>query len=191
MTATSTARDLRVLRARALHAAALLHWPGWIALVLLLGACAAAAWMLGGPMEQALRTRQSALDAARLELATMRTRPAPAAADDDVEALLARLESPDRLDALIKFVHERASADAILIDRAEYRAQSDLRSRAVRFEILLPARGEYPKLRHWIESVLQAYPMTALEELSMRRSAEGSAVLEARVRLSCWVRSRS
>lgn len=180
--------DPGLLRAQVLHALGTLQAPGWIALALL-GATGAALWLSHGPLAQRIRAEQAQLESARLELATMRTRPAAPGTEGDAGALLARLEAPERLPAFIEFVHERAAANSIQIDRAEYRARSDLRGRAVRYELVLPARGEYPKLRNWIESVLHAHPMAALDEWSMRRGADGSPQLEARVRLSYYLRS--
>ena len=174
-------------RARLVHALGSLRWPGWLALALLVAAGA----VLAGTM--ALDTleaqRESALATARQAYSQARAMPERSAANGDVEALLVRFEPQEKLADFVEELHRRAAQYKVGIDHAEYRAQADLRGRALRYEIVLPARGSYPNLRNWLTAVLHDHRGATLLEFSVRRAGEGVGQLDAHVRLAAYLRS--
>jgi len=105
---------------------------------------------------------------------------------DALGAVAAQLPPADRFPAFIGQVQDRAQRDGVRIERSEYRVQSALDKRALRLQMMMPAHGTYPQLRAWLQSLLQSFPNSALDELSMRRETEGSAQLEANVSLSFY-----
>jgi len=105
---------------------------------------------------------------------------------DAAAAVAGQLPAAEGMPAFIEDVQGRASGAGVQIDRTEYRVQSALGNRALRLQLVMPAHGTYPQLRRWLESLLHEHPSAALEELSLRRQAEGAAQLEAHVVLSFY-----
>ena len=107
-------------------------------------------------------------------------------AADPVGAIAGQLPGAERMPAFIHDVQDRAVHEGIQIDRAEYRVQSALGKRALRMQLVMPAHGTYPQLRTWLQALLHEYPSAVLDELGMRRHADGAAELEAHVTLSLY-----
>lgn len=174
-------------RARLVHAVGSLRWPGWLALILL--AAAGAALVGSAALDALCLQREAALTTARQNYGQTRAMPDHNAANGDVDALLVRFEPQEKLADFVAELHSRAAQYKVGIDHAEYRAQADLRGRALRYEIVLPARGSYPDLRNWLTAVLHDHRGATLLEFSVRRAGEGAGQLDAHVRLAAYLRS--
>lgn len=105
---------------------------------------------------------------------------------DPAAAVAAQLPAPEQMPAFIHEVQERAAHEGVQIDRAEYRVQSALGKRALRMQLVMPAHGTYPQVRTWLQALLHEYPSAVLDELGIRRHADGVAELEAHVALSLY-----
>lgn len=174
-------------RARLAYALGGLRWPGWVALLLLAMAGAAFAGTMA--LDDLAGQRTQALTAARQAYSQARALPAGNAANGDVDTLLMRFDPQEELADFVAELHRRAGEYKVGIDHAEYRAQADLRGRALRYEIVLPARGSYPSLRNWLTAVLHDHRGATLLEFSVRRAGEGVGQLDAHVRLAAYLRS--
>lgn len=136
------------------------------------------------------RANAAELDPLRAQIAKA-SAPGAALIDpaDAVAAVTGELPPPDRIAAFIEDVQADAVHGGVQIDRTEYRMQSALEKRALRLQLVLPAHGSYPQLRAWLQKLLQAYPTAALDELSLRRQAQGAAQLEAHVVFSFYTQA--
>jgi len=105
---------------------------------------------------------------------------------DPTGAVADQLPAAERMPAFIQDVQDRAQRGGVRIDRTEYRVQSALGKRALRLQLVLPAHGTYPQLRGWLESLLHEHPSAALDELTLRREAEGAIQLESHVVFSYY-----
>jgi hypothetical protein len=120
--------------------------------------------------------------------AAERSRPHYDAADP-AAALLDQLPAADRFAPFVDALQAEASHRGVVIDRTEYRIQPVLGGRALRTQLILPARGDYPRIRGWLEGVLHDYPSASLQELALHRATDGAAMLEARVVIAFYTRS--
>ena len=105
---------------------------------------------------------------------------------DPTAAIAGELPAAGQMPAFIHDVQDLASHNSVQIDRTEYRVQSALGKRAQRLQLVMPAHGTYPQLRTWLEALLHDYPSAVLDELSLRRQADGATQLEARVVFSFY-----
>jgi len=53
----------------------------------------------------------------------------------------------------------------------------------LRTQVSFPARSDYPRLRDWLERLLRENPGLVLEDLALRRIADGGEELEVRITL--------
>jgi len=75
------------------------------------------------------------------------------------------------------------------VESADYRAETPLAGKVVRYRVSLPVHGSYTQLRAWIDQVLAQQPSASLDEVALKREADGAGVLNGRVQLSYFTRS--
>ena len=166
-----------------------LGWPGVAGLLCLLAALlllAAVAAPLSQQREE-LREQVSALrERLRLDLAG---RPAR---DDSAAAQLRRFHAgfptlataPDWLYQ----INNAARRSGIELAAGEYRLDQRAAEPLRRYVVMLPVRGGYAQIRAFVEAALAAVPSAALDDIEMRRDAATDAVLEARIRMTLYLR---
>ena len=89
----------------------------------------------------------------------------------------------------IEIVHRAAEANGVKLATGEYRLVREGGAQVLRYQITLPARSSYPHLRAWLAEVMNAVPTAALDDLSFRRDDVGGDSVEARVRLTLFLRA--
>jgi hypothetical protein len=159
---------------------------GWSGIAALLVAVAVAA---GGRMWLDSANLTMGAEAAQLKDLIARARRPESRLNpigDPIGTIVAQLPPADQLPAFVEAVQSQAGRKGLQIDRTEYRVQKALAGRALRYQLSMPAHGGYPQIRTWLEALLHDYPSAALDELSMHRSGDGSAQLDARVTLSFY-----
>lgn len=178
----------RYFAARAKDRVARLSWPGVLGLLLALFALAifSGNMLLVRPHTDAIQG-----DIAQLSerLAQARNRPAPAPALDPEQALMARLPGPESIAEFVEFVHDEAARHQLTVDSADYRAETPLAGKAIRYRVSLPVTGNYMQLRAWIDEVLVQKASASLDELALKRESDGAGVLNGRVQLSYFTRA--
>jgi hypothetical protein len=88
---------------------------------------------------------------------------------------------------LVLRIHELAREQDLALDTGEYAMTRDPELRMLRYQVQLPLKGAYPKVRRFLARVLEEMPGVALDEISMRRETVGSAVVETRVKLTLYL----
>jgi hypothetical protein len=169
---------------RALYRLQQLGVAGWIGLILLSGAVLV--YASRPVLEREALTTAAQIERARGQLDAARARASVPRTPTDAQTMLAGLPGADTLPAFIETMQDEAVRRGLQIDRAEYRQSG---TAALRVQVLLPVRGEYPALRRWLETLLYRHPSLALDELGLRRVADGGSTVEARVSLSFYARS--
>jgi hypothetical protein len=108
---------------------------------------------------------------------------------ESLSRLLQSLPPQERSSAFVSELESGARRHGVQFDRIEYHVQDTLGHEAQRFQVSLPARGDYPALRAWLEDLLHGNPSLSLDELGLRRLADGGEELEARVNLSLFLKA--
>ena len=176
---------LEIVRVRALYVGRRIGPVGWGGLAAL---TLASVVLLAGPIVVDPSNRGLSEELAQLKQQLDRSHRPPtlAAVADPVALIVAQLPPPEQVPRFVREVQEEASRRGLQIDRTEYRVQKSLGARALRYQLTMPAHGSYPQLRAWLEALLHDYPSAALDELSLRREADGAGRLEAHVTLSLY-----
>lgn len=89
---------------------------------------------------------------------------------------------------LLKTVFSEAGRAGLTLSQAEYRMGEGRAGAYVTYQMILPVRGPYLKLREFVDGVLAAIPAAALEEISFKRDGIGTATAEARLRLVFYLK---
>jgi hypothetical protein len=99
---------------------------------------------------------------------------------------------PDTEAALEAFdvLNSAAARQRLAVSTAEYRITTSGTGPLLRYQISLPLRGDYVALHAWLSDVLNALPHAALDDISLKREDAGQPLLDARVRLTVFMRGR-
>ncbi len=82
----------------------------------------------------------------------------------------------------------RADAMGMIFERAEFQSLATEHSALQIQRIKLPLKGDYPQIRQFLKSVLQAYPSLALSQFKLQRSDVLQTGIEAYVEFSLYTR---
>lgn len=91
--------------------------------------------------------------------------------------------------ALLGKVHAAAAANGIALRSGEYKFERQADQKLARYRITLPVVGSYSQIRRFVAAVLAEVPAASVDEIQMRRENIASTSLEARIRLSLYLRS--
>jgi hypothetical protein len=161
-------------------------WPALAGIALIALALAGQYFGVDQTIEQivVLREKQS----------TLRQRQASLPNPDEaarVQAAAFYAGLPDGSDArdAVALIHRSAAEHGVKLATGEYRLVREGSARALRYQITLPARASYVQIRAWHADMMNALPALALDEISFRRDDTGIATVEARLRLSLFMRA--
>lgn len=89
----------------------------------------------------------------------------------------------------VALIHRSAIEHGVKLATGEYRMVREGGGRALRYQITLPTRASYPQIRAWHADIMNALPALTLDEISFRREDAGSNTVEARLRLTLFMRA--
>jgi hypothetical protein len=125
--------------------------------------------------------------------------PARRAAAPGIEAAAA--PAPDRLAAFNGALGERAQAEQQLrtlfalaarhgleLRQGEYKPAWDRNAQLYTYQVDLPVKGSYEAVWQFALAALRAIPFAALDDISFRRDGVRDAAVEARLRLTLYLR---
>ncbi len=88
----------------------------------------------------------------------------------------------DTIDSL----HAAAAQENLVLEQGEYRLAPESVGRLMRYDIVLPVKGPYPRLRRFIARALRENPSLALEGVSFNRQAAMAIGVDAQVRMTLY-----
>lgn len=86
-------------------------------------------------------------------------------------------------------VQAAARRAGIVLQAGEYRLEQRPGERLQRYAAVLPVRGSYPQIRAFVDGLLVELPHAAIDDIALRREEAASAELEARLRLTLYLRA--
>lgn len=86
-------------------------------------------------------------------------------------------------------INAAAKAKGLVLRSGEYKLERSADRKLARYQITLPVAGSYAQIRGFVAQVLADVPAAALEEITLRRESVSSPTLEARIRLTLYLRS--
>jgi hypothetical protein len=88
-------------------------------------------------------------------------------------------------------VFEAARVQGVILQQGEYRLAEEQGGKLRRFQILLPIKADYPRIRRFLASLATEVPSVALEHIQFERQRIGDTQVEATVKLALYVVQRS
>lgn len=147
---------------------------------------AALVWAVLVPAaEQQAAAQQKRLDTFRQQQADApKAFPAAPQHVDALQAFEARLATPAVQHQFQQVLWQQAAANGLQLSKVDYRIEADAGAGFTRLSITLPVNGPYPAVRKFLFSLLAQFPGLAMDKLSLKRTAAGSAQVEATVQLT-------
>jgi Tfp pilus assembly protein PilO len=98
-------------------------------------------------------------------------------------AFPAEKSSPQWLDKIAAAAQSRG----LSLDHGEYKATRDKSGKLVRYQMLLPLKGDYPQIRQFLAALPAEAPVVALESVQFERQKVSDPVIEARIKLVLYL----
>jgi len=108
----------------------------------------------------------------------------PPAPDQQLKSYYAMLPKPSEAPIWIERIYQIANNEKLPLAKGEYAVQQDPNGRLSKYLVTLPMRGDYPKIRRFIQKAFDTIPVLALEEISLQRQNIAETDVEARLRFS-------
>jgi hypothetical protein len=175
---------MKRLQERMIRATERLGWQGVVGVGLL--AFVAAFYF------SAYRPEQMRLEELRLEVARLgdaRTRPArqPLSVVDKLDAFYREFPPSGHVSDSLEKIFAAADEQAITLEQGEYRAVRDSVGRLSHYQVILPLRGTYPRIRKFVASALAQVRSLSLESIQFERQKVGDQSVEAKVKLVMYM----
>jgi len=166
--------------------------PFWIASVLAAAALAIyalATLPLNARIEQRAheqeRVRQAALESGITRL------PEKTLIEERLEAFVATLGEKRMLTKFVSTVFEQAGKYDLALAQADYKLEFDKVGEYHAYQMTLPVRGAYPRLRGFVDATLAQIPSAALEDVDFTRDGIGATQAEAKLRFVFFLKDGS
>lgn len=111
--------------------------------------------------------------------------PAGAGLDTFYPFFPSRQSAPD----VIEKIHAAAASQGLELAQGDYRLGPEKNEKLVPYQIHLPVKGSYAQVRQFVLRVLDQVPAAALDELVLTRDAIGSGQVQAKIRLTLYLRT--
>jgi hypothetical protein len=158
--------------------------------VLVLVLAGAFAWTLHAVWALERAQAASAAQAPRQAQAAPATTPAPApaAAPDNLAAFYGALGERHGAEQQVRTLFALASKSGLVLRQGEYKAGFDRNAHVYTYQVNLPVKGTYQAIWQFAMAALRAIPFASLDEITFHRDAIGDATVEARLRLTLYLR---
>lgn len=97
------------------------------------------------------------------------------------------LDSPQWLEKLVTL----AEKNGLSLNEGEYKVTRDRVGRLMRFQMVLPVKGEYPQIRSFLSALPAELPIVALENVQFTRQKVADPAVEAQIRLVLYLEQAS
>ena len=165
-------------------------------------ACASVALPLLGLLALAvllpLRAAQQARQVAALAVAATPPAPPPpgalgaaprtATADVNLAQFDAVLGERRYVEQQVATLFALAARQGLVLSQGEYKAAVDRNGGFATYQVNLPVKGSYAAIWQFSMAALQAIPFAALDDISFKRDSIGQGGVDARVRLTLYLR---
>jgi Tfp pilus assembly protein PilO len=95
--------------------------------------------------------------------------------------------SPQWLEKLVAL----AATRGLTLNDGEYKATREKVGKLVRYQMILPVKGEYPQIRKFLTDVPGALPVIALENVQFERQKVADPSVEAKIKLVLYLEQSS
>jgi hypothetical protein len=114
--------------------------------------------------------------------------PAPAPPPDNLAAFYGALGERGSVEQQVKTLFALAAKSGLVLRQGEYKAGYDRNAHVYTYQVNLPVKGSYGAIWQFAMAALRAIPFASLDEITFHRDAIGDATVEARLRLTLYLR---
>jgi len=130
------------------------------------------------------------VEALRLQADTLRRVPAPTDQQNlqqaRYQAFLDRLPPMAERPALLKAMFEVSASSGVVLSQAEYQLQRNDLGGYYRLRMSIPVTASYPKLRGFLDAVLEQVPAASIDEITLHRESVNNPTVNANLKLSIY-----
>jgi hypothetical protein len=160
--------------------------------ILVLVMAGALAWTLNAvwTMERA----QAARDAQAKQKAQTATAPdpvpapAPVPAPDNLTAFYGALGARGTAEQQVRTLFSLATKSGLVLRQGEYKPGYDRNARVYTYQVNLPVKGSYAAIWQFAMAALRTIPFASLDEITFHRDGIGDATVDARLKLTLYLR---
>lgn len=105
----------------------------------------------------------------------------------DLAAFYSTLARAANAPELLRRLHRTAQAHGLRLDQGEYRPLRDPGGKFIRYQIILPAKGSYPKVRSFLAQAGREIPGLSLDGISFQRQKIGDEALQAQIKFTLFL----
>lgn len=155
-----------------------------------LGVAAIAAWAWVAPLQSALRDRLAyeRVHAAATVPPTLAVAAPLPTADENLAAFYAALGEKRHAEQYVKVLFGLAAKAGLNLAQGEYKFSYDKASRVTAYQLVLPVKGSYQSIWQFALEALRALPFASLDDIGFRRDTIADTQVEARVRMTFYVK---
>jgi hypothetical protein len=164
------------------------------AAIALLVVAAGFAWTLNAVWAMERAQQASAAQAKQKALAAQARPPAPAPAaapaqaPDNLAAFYGALGERHGAEQQVKTLFALAAKSGLVLRQGEYKPGYDRNAHVYTYQVNLPVKGSYAAIWEFAMAALRAIPFASLDEITFHRDAIGDTTVEARLRLTLYLR---
>lgn len=180
--------NLRRIRRRSLD---LLGWPGVVGIGLLsvcpalyVSAILPAREELASVRHGVLALREQLKNAGRGGESGRRT------PEEQLAGFYRMFPDGGNLPAHLEKMFALAQEEGIWLDKGEYKVIRGREGKLVSFQVTLPLKGEYLRIRKYLAALRSGIPVLSLQQVEFKRQKVGDPVVEANIRLALHLLER-
>ena len=114
--------------------------------------------------------------------------PAPVQAPDNLAAFYGALGARGSAEQQVKTLFGLAAKSGLVLRQGEYKPGYDRNAHVYTYQVNLPVKGSYAAIWQFAMAALRTIPFASLDEITFRRDAIGDATVEARLKLTLYLR---
>ncbi|MTW33415.1 hypothetical protein GM655_11315 [Pseudoduganella danionis] len=116
------------------------------------------------------------------------TAPAAPTANQNLADFYAVLGPQRYAEQQVKVLFDLAAKNGLVLNQGEYKTARDVASGVTTYQITLPVQGPYQAIWQFALQALRTMPFAALDEVAFRREQIGEPIVEARLRLTLYLK---
>jgi hypothetical protein len=107
---------------------------------------------------------------------------------DNLAAFYGALGGRQGAEQHVKTLFGLAAKSGLVLRQGDYKQGYDRNAHVYTYQVNLPVKGSYASIWQFAMAALRAIPFASLDEISFHRDAIGDATVEARLRLTLYLR---
>jgi len=114
--------------------------------------------------------------------------PVPVQAPDNLAAFYGALGVRGSAEQQVKTLFGLATKSGLVLRQGEYKPGYDRNAKVYTYQVNLPVKGSYAAIWQFAMAALRTIPFASLDEITFHRDAIGDATVDARLKLTLYLR---